>query len=124
MGIENNNAVLATTWDEKDVCLITRWIETLPEDMARLFAVVPAISNGKITVVMCPDGSKEGWDVSNRGDIVREQFIKQLTKGTYDDGSSSWEWIEVGYGEYGQKVLRGNNENLYSEHEYHARTVA
>lgn len=113
MGVENNNAVLATTWNDECVQDISNWIGTLPEELQGLFAVVPAISNGKTTVVCCPDGSKENWDVSNRCDELRQEFINQLEKNT-----ESWEWIEVGYGEYGQKVLRGNNSNLYNDKEY------
>ena len=61
MGVENNNAVLATTWNESEVERIKEWIETLPTEWAALLAIVPAIVNFKTTIVMCPDGSKEYW---------------------------------------------------------------
>lgn len=118
MGVENHNAVIATTWNSSEVERIKAWIETLPTDFASLFAVVPALANCKVTVVMCPDGSKEGWTLSQQGDMLRQQFIEQIKISNYGDGSSPWEWIEVGYGEYGQAVLAGNNHNMYSDAEY------
>lgn len=123
MGVENNNAVLATTWNESEVERIKEWIETLPTEWAALFAIVPAIVNFKTTIVMCPDGSKEYWDISNTGNDIRKQFIAELVKADYEDGSSPWDWIEVGYGEFGQKVLFGNNQNCYSDEEYATDTV-
>ena len=41
-----------------------------------------------------------------------------MTGSNYSDGSNPWDWIEVGYGEYGQAILRGNNKNCYSDSEY------
>ena len=69
-----------------------------------------------------PDGSKEGWDTSNQGDDLRQRFIEELAKDNFNDGSSPWDWVEVGYGEYGQKVLRGNNKNSYTDEEYATAT--
>lgn len=114
MGAENNNAVLATTWNDKAVARIKEWIDAQPAEWRSLFAVVAAISNGKTTVVLCPDGSKEGWETSDVGDDLRRRFIAELAGDDYEDGSSPWEWVEIGYGEYGQKILRGNNTNCYS----------
>jgi hypothetical protein len=118
MGIENNNAVLATTWNESSMKRIKDWIAGQDEDLRGLFTIVPALSNDKATIVLCPDGSKEGWETSNRGDDLRERFIAQLSEDDYEDGSSPWKWVEVGYGEYGQKVLRGNNVNCYGDEPY------
>ena len=39
----------------------------------------------------------------------------------YDDGSNPWSFVEVGYGEFGQKVLRGNCKNCYDDSEYVGR---
>lgn len=118
MGVENNNAVIATTWCDLSVEIIKTWVKTLPDDWQSLFAFVPALANGKTTVVLCPDGSKEGWNLSDTGDMLRQQFIDKMTESNYSDGSNPWDWIEVGYGEYGQSILRGNNKNCYSDSEY------
>jgi hypothetical protein len=126
MGIENHNAVLATTWDREYVEIIRAWVEGLKceqllpsfHDPRRLFVFGPELINGYTTVVMLPDGSKEGWVESDYIDDLRDRFIERLEEDGYDDGSNPWDWIEVGYGEYGQKVLRGNCQNRYSDQEY------
>lgn len=122
MGVENNNAVLATTWNDECVLRVTRWIGRQTNDLRGLFAVVPGIAEHKTTIVLCPDGSKEGWEISDRGDDLRQRFIDELAKDDYEDGSSPWDWVEVGYGEYGQKVLRGNNVNYYNNAEHATAT--
>jgi hypothetical protein len=86
--------------------------------MKTLFLFGQKEINGITTIVMVPDGSKEGWPESVVGDLLRNLFIRELEKADYDDGSNPWSFVEVGYGEFGQKVLRGNCENCYSDSEY------
>jgi len=118
MGVENNEVIIATTWDDNAVLKVQEWIKSLPEDQRSLFAILPSIVNGKQTVFLAPDGSKKGWEESDRGKLLRDEFIKQLKTFDYDDGSNPFDFVEVGYGEFGQKVLRGNNKNRYSDSEY------
>jgi len=118
MGVENNNAVIATTWKEEEIERIKSFIDTLDDFHKQLFLVSGEVINGKITIVMVPDGSKEGWEGSEKADAVRTKFIEELKKGNYEDGSSPWDYVEVGYGEFGQKVLRGNCKNRYDDREY------
>jgi hypothetical protein len=106
MGMINHNVVIATGWQESDFEEITTWINQLKEKDQKLFTVSQKQINGYFTIYCGPDGSKEGWDDSNRGDDIREKFIFKLNKGY-------WSWIEVGYGEFGQTILQGNNENKY-----------
>lgn len=117
MGVENNNAVIATTWSKEEVARIKEWVGLLPK-MKSLFLFGEEEINGKTTVVMVPDGSKEGWSESDDGDELRNSFIKELEKADYDDGSNPWDFVEVGFGEFGQKVLRGNCRNCYRDSEY------
>lgn len=37
---------------------------------------VLAVNQGPITVTLGPDGSKQGWDTSDRGDVFRQRFIE------------------------------------------------
>lgn len=46
-----------------------------------------------------PDGSKEGWEMSDEGDTARARFIKWLIAQRYDDGSSPLAWVHVQYGD-------------------------
>jgi len=108
MGIINHNAVLATTWSEEHYKSISIWISERSVNEQMLFLFGNNFVNGARTIVLIPDGSKEGWVESDKGDALRRSFIERLEEDKYEDGSSPWDWIEVGYGEYGQKVLRGN----------------
>lgn len=113
MGVENNFAVLATTYDRSELDKIVSWIASLdiregepicPASFWRsLFLVGPQTINGKNTIVMIPDTSKRGWELASIGDKLRKEFIEQLS----DD---SWQWIEVGYGEFGPTIEGSNTE--------------
>lgn len=56
----------------------------------------PAINNCS-SILICPDGSKEGWAASDLGNIRRAKFIKYLEGQRNDDGSSYLTWVEVSY---------------------------
>ena len=110
MGTINHNAIIATTWKETEVERIIKWINKLGDYEKGLFLISRKQINDYVTVTMIPDGSKEGWDDSNYGDDLRSQFVNELQKALYKDGSSPWDWIEVSFGEYGQKIVQGNCE--------------
>jgi len=118
MGVENNNAIVATTWSKEEVDRISRFIESLPGEDGKMFVVGPPLINNKTTVVMLPDGSKKGWAESEACDELRDRFVVELEKSNYGDGSNPWDFVEVGFGEFGQKVLRGNCKNMYGDEEY------
>ena len=118
MGVENNECVIATTWDNNKIESIKQWVKTLDKHHQTLFAFLPSLVNGKQTIILGPDGSKKGWDIANTVEILRNNFIKQLESFNYSDGSNPFDYVEVGYGEFGQKVLRGNCVNKYDDKEY------
>lgn len=121
VGTVNHNAVVATTWDKVRFSAVQEWVAALEvrsvatgADFRTLFAFAPSVANGCNTVVLAPDGSKEGWPDSEDGDRLREAFIRRLEEDAYSDGSSSWKWIEVSFGEFGQSIVRGNNKNVFA----------
>ena len=118
MGDMNHHAIVATTWNDIRFKKIQEWISTLDRSAQQLFIVGQPMVNKEQTVVMVPDGSKEGWGDSDACDDLRDEFIFELERASYDDGSSPWRWVEVGFGDYGQKVLRGNNKNCLGSSEY------
>lgn len=118
MGVENNECIIATTSDNDAVLKVQNWIKNLPEDQQSLFAILPSIVNGKQTIFLAPDGSKKRWEEAKRGKILRNKFIEQLKSFDYGDGENPFNFVEVGYGKFGQKVLRGNNKNCYNGFEY------
>lgn len=119
MGVENNEAILATTWDNKSVEKVKKWIkEEVAAEWQELFVFASSIANGKTTIVLAPDGSKKGSDIAEFGGHLRNDFISLLSSLDHEDGSNPFDWVEVGYGEFGQKVLRGNCKNQYGYDEY------
>ena len=118
MGIENNECVVATTWNIAAMKDVESWVEKLNADDRVLFSVLPSLEGGKKTIFMAPDGSKKGWDSAAHGENLRNRLITFLETFDYEDGSNPFYWVEVGYGEFGQKVLRGNGKNVYGDQDY------
>jgi hypothetical protein len=72
--------------------------QSLPEEWRPLVVgPVHAITNGYMTFAFLPDGSKEGWPPSDRGDEYRDAFVELFNHG-YSDGSSSFEVTRVRHG--------------------------
>lgn len=117
MGVIQHHAVVATTWNRGEVDRIRKWIDAIPPRSAmfgdagrrRLFIFGEGISNEYYTVVMIPDGSKEGWPESDSCNELREEFIRELERNKESDGSTAWHWVEVGFGELGRQ-LHGNQD--------------
>lgn len=118
MGVINHNAVIATTWSDDKADELQKWIDNLEETERSLIVRSGSWVNGYNSFAVMPDGSKESWDESDAGDNFRFRVMERLLLDNYDDGSSPWDWVEVGFGEYGQKILNGNCKNCYSDREY------
>jgi len=119
MGIENNECVIATTWNKEAIENIKQWITSLDLTLQPLFTILPSLINGKQTIILAPDGSKKGWKTAQIGNDLRDSFINKLKGFDYEDGSNPFAFVEVGYGEFGQKALRGNCTNRYGDVEYY-----
>jgi len=118
MGVENNECVIATTWNNDAMNVIKEWVLTLNEQDQSLFAFVPSLINAKETLFLAPNGSKKGWEQDKIGEVLRKRLIARLISFNHEDGSNPFDWVEVGYGEYGQTVLQGNCRNMYSDEPY------
>jgi len=118
VGVENNECVVATTWNLDAMNEIKERVMTLSEQEQYLFAFLPSIINSKETLFLGPTGSKKGWSHDKQGEALRDKLITWLNEFDYEDGSSPFDWVEVGYGEFGQKVLRGNCKNMYGDEPY------
>lgn len=113
MGVEHNECVIATTWDDAAMRKVTDWIKTLSSEEQSLFSVTAGLANNRKTLFMAPDGSKKGWDIAERSAVLRGELITLLDAFAYEDNSSPFAYVEVGYGELGQRILRGNCSELY-----------
>lgn len=90
-----HHAIVVTSWKEPALVELVALAGKLGATVAGPSA--EAI-NGYRTVVVCPDGSKEGWDDSDNGDAHREKIKSWLNTQRHEDGSSWLEWVEVEYG--------------------------
>ncbi len=60
--------------------------------------IIESRCNGTRSFFIPPDGSKEGWAASFRGDQQREQFKIWLRAQLFEDKSAPLDWVEVTYG--------------------------
>lgn len=77
MGVIHRQMVICITYDMDSNDRTD--LDKLVEENPGYFAKSPSLINGVMSYVMFWDGSKEGWDISNKGDNLREKFFK-LTK--------------------------------------------
>ena len=103
MGTIHHHVVIATTWDKERFEKTIKWLRKEQPDFPH--TTLESNINGYQTIFVGPDGSKEGWASSDEADKFRDKFINYIQRQRF------WDWVEVGYGELGQRILRGNNEN-------------
>lgn len=74
--------------------------------------ISPGTTNGYHSFFIPPDGSKEGWDESVKGDKQRDAFIDWLNGYAYEDGSSPFGWVEVQFDDDDliTKVIRDSDD--------------
>lgn len=92
MGYMRHHAIVVSglTQDDMPGIVLAKAREIFGED--QIGKPVYATTNGYWTLLVPPDGSKEGWDVSNNGNTNRDTFIAFL--------KTMWhyvEWVEVQY---------------------------
>lgn len=61
--------------------------------------IVPALINGYQSFFIAPDGSKEGWDLSDEYDKKRKEFMDFLDSLAYSDGSNAIKFVNVSFDE-------------------------
>lgn len=95
MGYMRHDAIVVTSWKS----------EAIEEAAAKarecgLEVIGPSgvVTNGIRTLLVCPDGSKEGWDESDKFDGKRAKFLEYLNGVRYEDSSSCLSWVALAYG--------------------------
>lgn len=89
MGYIAHNAIIVTSYDDKT---IEQAAQEAVELRMQIVGPSAATLNGYRSLMVCPDGSKEGWESSELGDAQRERFREWLR------GRAYVEWVEVEYG--------------------------
>ena len=88
-----------------DAIVVTSWNSDAIEDAATkarecgLEALGPSgvATNGIRTLLVCPDGSKEGWGESDAFDAKRAKYLEYLNGVRYEDNSSCLSWVALAY---------------------------
>ena len=95
MGYMRHHAIVVSSWNESH-------LESVHKAAIDIFPWVSPISplamNRERAFFIPPDGSKEGWEDSDKGDDRRERFLQCLNRERYEDGSTALSWVEICYG--------------------------
>ncbi len=88
MGFINHHALVVSSWKLEAVQEAHAKAEELQVNVSSL---VPYVVNGGASFMVAPDGSKEGWEESHRGDAARTTLIEWMM------GNEYLEWVEVAF---------------------------
>jgi len=103
MGYMRHHAIIVTSWDHNALDAALHQAVLLGNTCTTI-SVSP--TNDYRTFVVVPDGSKEGWEDSDKGDLARYQLRCWIAD--QEDGGSRFSWAEVMYGdEEGELSVRG-----------------
>jgi hypothetical protein len=96
MGYIRHNAIVVTCWDKTRIAAAHGAAERCLPGLVS--SIVDSHINGYHSFLVAPDGSKEGWSDSDKGDAARAEFISWLESQRYEDNSTPFEWVEIAYG--------------------------
>ena len=65
----------------------------------KVSGIIRSGTNNYQSFFISPDGSKEGWDASRRGDEQRAALIAYIESLKYEDGSNSVKYCEFFFGD-------------------------
>lgn len=96
MGYMVHHAIIVTAWDEVQGRFHRdKAVQLFKGDNAVITPLISSVVNDYWTFAIFPDGSKEGWDVSDRFDMLRAGYIDWLKKKEVPCQS----WVHVQYGD-------------------------
>lgn len=102
MGYMCHHAILVISWNDKLACKAHRKAREIfnkkthfGEAIGWVSPLSPPLKNDYRSFFVSPDGSKEGWEDSNTGNVLRKCFLAWLDAQRHDDNSSSLVWAEV-----------------------------
>ncbi len=95
MSIIQHHIVSGISCNPESIEAVKEWINRT--HYTRFFTVTEKLRNGYTSIIMCPDGSNEGWAVSNLFDDLRMKFIKKLNE-------YNFKWVCVEYGDEGTHI--------------------
>ncbi len=91
MGYIRHDAIIVTAWDSERIAKAAAKADELG---LRRTEIVDSKTNGYASMMIVPDGSKEGWADSDEGEIARAAWIKWAR-----ESDDMWmDWALVNYG--------------------------
>jgi hypothetical protein len=91
VGYIKHDTIVCTAWDAKYVAPVHEKAVQLFGDLVS--EIIEGKSNGQVSFFIAPDGSKEGWDVSDDCDVLRDQFLRYLK-----EANSFVDYVHVRFG--------------------------
>lgn len=89
---------MVTSWNEEKLQEAhTKAIEIFKD----IVPITPPAVNGYVSFLVAPDGGKEWWTHSDKGDAARDELVSWLDNQRYEDGGTSLRWVEVQFGDEG-----------------------
>lgn len=95
MGYMRHDAIIVTSWNSE---AIEEAAANARECGLQVMGPSDKVTNGIRTLLVCPDGSKEGWDESDAFDRKRAAYLNYLNGVRYEDNSSCLSWVALSYG--------------------------
>ncbi len=92
MGYDRNHAIVVSSWS---LALLTEVRERATGCGNRASEIIKYVINDGGAFMVAPDGSKEGWEESEKGDAARAKFLQWADSQRYADGSTPLRWAEV-----------------------------
>ena len=94
MGYMRHDAILVTSWNEGAILSAAAKAHEIGLEV--LGPSAKAMNNIR-TLLVCPDGSKEGWKESDAFDVKRAAFFDYLNSVRHEDNSSPLSWVSLAY---------------------------
>lgn len=108
MGYMRHHAIVVTG-PSKEMKKVANKAAKVADEAFYITLVTPPSINDYSSFLVAPDGSKEGWEESEKGDNAREKIKEYLRSLAFSDGSTSFKWVEVQYGD-------DNHETIIIDH--------
>jgi len=112
MGYIRHDAIVVTTWQREDLTKAYQKAEELGLPISR---IVESPLNGYASFLIAPDGSKEEWKDSEKGEEARQAWKEWARK----EGGLFIDWVHVNYGgdepDHLSIVDYGNKEEAASD---------
>jgi len=97
MGYMRHRAMIVTSWNREDILIAHKRAVEIYHRKNMISDVCPVQVNGYSSFAIFPDGSKLGWEDSDRSNSDRHNFIYWLR---CQAGQNKWfDWVEVQFGD-------------------------